>query len=65
MTPLPRPDRVGGRAATTGSSSHHLNGSNRMPNTPSPDDHAYILVGMAACAISGFIIGLVLGLMLG
>jgi hypothetical protein len=71
MTPeFPRPDGVGGRAPTTGASSHH-NGSRRdyqWPHDP-PDgfaiyeneDFSMYVIAYAACALSGFLVGVLVG----
>ena len=35
------------------------------PHDDELDDQAYMIVGFAACALSGFVVGLIVGLILG
>jgi hypothetical protein len=67
--PSPRANTVGGRAPTTGSSSHHLNGNggdhdgdhgdDRGDGYDPDDDRGFYVIAYAACALSGFVVGFV------
>jgi hypothetical protein len=65
MTPeLPRPDGVGRRAPTTGSSSHlNGNGARTMPDPDLGAGGMYV-IAYAFCALSGFMVGVLVGALL-
>jgi hypothetical protein len=52
ITDLSRPEGVGGRAPTTGLSAHH---------DPDLEEQSMYVIAYAFCAMSGFLVGLLVG----